>query len=175
MTDVVPTSSPQTALDTSTIPGWGVDADPRNDPTYPYRERTSDDHSGSWPRPERQLADVEILQSIEHKQRPAVVGTSTPPAGLSGALRRLAYRKSESNLVHWMLLIGADRLNVAEGVVQDIGRGRLPNVPGEMGIRAEWQHNKRGLLIKGGVALALVGATAYVLKRRSNGRQTDAH
>jgi hypothetical protein len=145
MTDVVPTSSPQTALDTSTIPGWGVDADPGNDPTYPYRERTSDDHSGSWPRPERQLADVEILQSIEHKQRPAVVGTSTPPAGLSGALRRLAYRKSESNLVHWMLLIGADRpstwlkawsrTSVADGC-RTCGRDGHPG--------REWQHNKRG-------------------------------
>jgi hypothetical protein len=27
-------------VDTSTIVGWGVDADPRNDPTYPYRDRS---------------------------------------------------------------------------------------------------------------------------------------
>jgi hypothetical protein len=173
MTEIAKTSSPPIAVDTASIPGWGVDADAGNDPTYPYRERSSDDHSGSWPRPDRQMADVEVLQSIEHKQRPAVVGTSTPPSGVSGALRRLAYRKSESNLVHWMLLLGADRLNVIEGVVQDLGRGRVPNIPAEMGIRAEWQHNRRGLLIKTGGALALIAATAYVVKRRRARRPGD--
>jgi hypothetical protein len=29
------------AVDTSTIPGWGVDADPENDPTYPIRDRST--------------------------------------------------------------------------------------------------------------------------------------
>src|SRR5690606_40257594 len=45
--------------------------------------------------------------------------------------RRLAFRKSESNLLHWMLLLGADRLNMVEGLVQDLGRGRVPNIPAE--------------------------------------------
>ena len=121
----------------ATLAGWGVDADSGNDPTYPYRDRSHDDHSGTWLRPTQQEPEVEILQSIEHKQRPAVVGTSTQPSGLSGMLRRLAYRKSESNLLHWMLLLGADRINVVEGVLQDLASARVPNVPGEMGARAE--------------------------------------
>jgi hypothetical protein len=115
------------AVDTASIPGWGSDIDPRNDPTYPYRERGSDDHSGQWQRPTTQDAKVEILQSIEHKWRPAVVGTSTPPSGLSGTIRRAAFRWSESNLVHWLLLMGADRVGTFEGVFQDIARGRMPN------------------------------------------------
>ena len=164
MNDIVTSSAPA-AIDIATIPGWGVDADPENDPTYPYRNRAEDDHSGQWQRPAQQQVEVEVLQSIEHKQRPAVVGTSTPPSGVSGALRRLAYTKSESNLLHWMLLLGADRLNVLEGVVQDLGRGRLPNVPGEMGVGAEWRHNKRGLAFKGVGALTLLTG-AYVFKAR---------
>ena len=82
---IVETSA--TAIDTSSIIGWGVDADPRNDPTYPYRDRTKDDHSGEWTRPSQQQPDVEILESIEHKQLPAVFGTSSPPKWISGAMR----------------------------------------------------------------------------------------
>ena len=84
---VVETSA--TAIDTSKIVGWGVDADPDNDPTYPYRERSSDDHSGQWRRPARQEPEVELLHSIEHKQTPAVFGTSSPPKWISGWMRRL--------------------------------------------------------------------------------------
>lgn len=154
-------------VDTATIPGWGVDADPDNDPTYPYRDRSADDHSGQWQRPTQQSADVEILQSIEHKQRPAVVGTSTPPSGLSGVLRRTAFHWSESNLLHWMLLLGADRINVVEGMVQDLAHGKVPNVPAEMGARAEWQHNKAGLAKKLGIGVALAFAAAALSRRRS--------
>lgn len=172
MNDMTSTpTQPRQAVDTAKIPGWGVDADPQNDPTYPYRDRTNEDHSGEWQRPTRQDVEVEILQSIEHKQRPAVVGTSTPPAGLSGAIRRLAFRKSESNLLHWMLLMGADRINMVEGVLQDFGRARVPNVPGEMGMRAGWQHNKRGLALKSVGAVALIGVAAAVLARRNRHRE----
>ena len=115
--------------DRSAIPGSGVDADPENDPTYPYREREKDDHSGERPRPTVQRSDVEILQSIEHKRRPAVFGTSTPPSGLSGMLRRGAFRYSESHLAHWLMLMGADRVNMVEGIVQDLRRGENPQHP----------------------------------------------
>lgn len=154
------TASPSSgAIDPRSVRGWGVDADPGNDPTYPCRDRLQDDHSGEWARPVRQQASVEILQSIEHKQRPAVVGTSTPPTGLSGVLRRLAFRKSESNLLHWMLLLGADRINMVEGVMQDVSHARVPNIPGEMGARAAWQHDRNRFMLKTVVA---VGAVAIL-------------
>lgn len=41
-----------------------------------------------WNRPPLQPRSVEILRSIEHNRLPAVVGTSTPPRGLSGAVKR---------------------------------------------------------------------------------------
>lgn len=153
------------AIDPSTVTGWGVDADPSNNPTYPYRDRAQDDHSGSWQRPTPQKVDVEILQSIEHKQRPAVVGTSTPPSGISGMLRRLAFRKSESNLLHWMLLLGADRINMAEGVAQDLSHGKVPNIPAEWGIKAAWQHNRGPLIMKTFVAAAAIALVATALSR----------
>lgn len=158
-TNLTTAAKPPMVIGPAGIPGWGVDADPVNNPTYPYRDRSKDDHSGTWQRPARQQSRVEILQSIEHKQRPAVVGTSTPPSGLSGALRRLAFRKSESNLLHWMLLLGADRVNMVEGVAQDLRQARVPNIPREMGARAQWRYNKGGFLLK---AALVVGAAALI-------------
>ena len=38
--------------DYSHIKGWGIDADPKNDPTYPMKNRTNEEHKGySWDRP----------------------------------------------------------------------------------------------------------------------------
>jgi hypothetical protein len=63
-------------------------------------------------------------------------------------IRRAAFRKSESDWWHWLMLMGADRINVVEGVVQDLARAKIPNIPAEMGARAEWKHNKKGLVTK---------------------------
>lgn len=159
-----------TELDTSTIVGWGVDADPVNDPTYPYRDRTMDDHSGEWERPSEQQPSVEILQSIEHKQLPAVFGTASPPKWVSGWMRRLAFRRSESNWTHWLLLMGADRVNMVEGLVDDLAHARIPNIPKEMGVPAEWKHNKTGLVRKVTVAAVIGVALFSLVKSRKSDR-----
>ena len=151
-------------VDVSRIVGWGVDADPRNDPTYPYRDRSGDDHNGSWRRPTLQEPKVELLRSVEHKQLPAVFGTASPPRWVSGAIRRLAFRWTESNLAHWMLLMGADRVDMVEGLVEDLARGKVPNIPREMGVPAEWRHNRIGLVKKVAVA-AGIGGALYALAR----------
>jgi hypothetical protein len=153
-------------VDTKAIPGWGIDADPNNDPTYPMRHIEEQTRGLTWTRPDVQQPEVEILQSIEYNRRPAVVGTSTPPSGLSGMIRRLAFRRSESDWWHWLLLMGADRINVVEGVVEDLAHGKVPNIPAEMGIRAEWQHNKKGLATKVGVGVALGAVLVFALGRR---------
>lgn len=167
----VKTRSPH-LVDTSAIPGWGVDADPENDPTYPIRDQ-SNDHglTRNWQRPAIQRPGVEILQSIEHIRQPAVVGTSTPPRGVSGLLRRAAFRYSESNWLHWLILIGADRINVVEGVVDDLAHARIPNIPREMGIRSELRFNKRGFAKKA-MAVGLVSAVTVTLliRRRAKAR-----
>ena len=157
-------------IEPSTVNGWGVDADPENDPTYPYRERQNDDHSGKWIQPAKQITGIEFLQSVEFNRRPAAFGTSSPPSGLSGSLRRLAFRWTESNLMHWMLLLGADRINVIEGVVADLGRAKLPNILGEMGARAEWQHNKVGFAKKAVAVTLVTGLIVSFIRTRSSKR-----
>jgi hypothetical protein len=153
-------------INAATVRGWAVDADPKNDPTYPYRRRERDDHSGEWERPPLQESDLEILQSIEHKRTPAVFGTSTPPSGLSGMIRRGAFRWSESNWMHWLLLMGADRVNVVEGIAHDLSRGKVPNIPAEMGMGAAWRHDKKGVATKVGVTLAVSGLLVLMVSRR---------
>jgi hypothetical protein len=152
-------------VDTSTIPGWGVDANPKNNPTYPMRQIENQERGLNWPRPAQQTPDVEVLRSIEHNRLPAVVGTSTPPSGLSGVIRRYAFRRSESDWWHWLLLMGADRIGVVEGVVEDLAHGKVPNIPAEMGARAEWRHNKTGFAIKTGAALAVCSLLFLTLRR----------
>ena len=45
------------AKDPSQIKGRGVDADPKNDPTYPMKNRSEGEHAGySWERPPQQPA-----------------------------------------------------------------------------------------------------------------------
>lgn len=152
-------------IDPQKVNGWGVDADPDNDPTYPYRARLAKSQGEmNWPRPSLQKFDVEILRSIEHNRPPAVSGTSYPPSGLSGTLRRVAFGYSESDWRHWLVLLAADRINMMEGLFQDLGKGIVPNIPKEMGVRAEWTHNKTGL-IKKGLVLAAVSAVVFAAYR----------
>lgn len=155
--------------DYSQIKGWGVDADPKNDPTYPMKNRNNGEHEGyTWERPPQQPLNVEILHSNERPDVTAVFGTSTPPSGLSGAIRRFAFRYSESSYGHWLPLILADRVNVVEGVLDDLRHGHLPNIPGELGWRAEWKHNRKSLVRRVLVG-ALLPAAATVYLRRGPG------
>ncbi|WP_210526147.1 hypothetical protein [Rubellimicrobium arenae] len=159
------------AIDPATVTGWGVDADPRNDPTYPIRERSGDPGPGKvWDRPTQQHPQVEVLRSIEHNRLPAVVGTSTPPSGLSGMMRRAAFHYSESDWTHWLMLLGADRVNMVEGIVTDLARGKVPNIPAEMGVRAAWKHDRTALVTKAAVTVA-VSALAIALLRQRQHRQ----
>ena len=160
-----------TPKDPSQVLGWGVDADPKNDPTYPMKHRTDGEHAGySWGRPPRQPPTVEVLHSIERSDLTSAFGTSTPPSGASGALRRFAFQYSESSYGHWLPLMLADRVGVAEGVLNDLKNGRVPNVLAERGWKAEWKHDRTGLvrriLVRG---ILFSAAVAYF-----RGRSTDS-
>jgi len=151
------------------VPGWGVDADPENDPTYPMKMHTEGEHEGySWDRPEQQPADVEVLHSNERPNLSAAFGTTVPPSGLSGMIRRAAFNYSENSYGHWLPLMLADRVNMIEGVADDLMRGHIPNIFSEMGMKAEWKHDRKAVITKAAVGAGLLlGAYALVRGLRS--------
>jgi len=146
-------------IDPSQVPGWGVDADPQNDPTYPMKHRTDGEHAGyRWERPAQQPVNVEVLHSNERPNVSAVFGTATPPAGLSGMLRRFAFRYSESSYGHWLPLMLADRVNEVEGFLHDLACGRVPNVLAERGWKAQWTYDRERLVRRMVIGAAVVSA-----------------
>ena len=159
-----------TTIDPSKVKGWGVDADPKNDPSYPMKRRNNAEHAGySWERPVQQPITVEVLHSNERPNVSAAFGTSTPPAGLSGMIRRFAFKYSESSYGHWLPLMLADRINQVEGVLGDLMHGHVPNLPGELGWGAEWKHNRKSLVTRVLVGAAIIAAAAaYARDRRDD-------
>ncbi len=164
--------------DYSHIKGWGIDADPKNDPTYPMKNRLDLEQTGlSWERPTLQPETVEILHSIERPNLTAVFGTTSPPSGLSGMIRRLAFTKSENQYAHWLPLVLADRVNVVEGIIEDIAHGIFPNILAEKGYKGKFKHDKAaaiyriamGTLLTVGAIVLLTGAGKSKKKKKNRG------
>ncbi len=151
------------------IHGWGSDLDLRNRPAVP-KQAPSEVHTLRGDLPPRQVPTVKIHQSIEHDELPPVFGTSCPPSGLSGRLRDFAYTFSEGRLAHWMTLLLADRINVYEGLISDLGRGKVPHPMKERGWKTRITHRtadrlnrRRDRVLAVGAAVALAGLAAYVV------------
>jgi hypothetical protein len=123
------------------IPGWGVDLDPNDRPSVPRLKFDPQATGAHWDFPERQPEKWPRERSVEHEMLPPVFGTSTPPRGLSGLVRRYAYRYSEGRAAHWLLLLGADRINSIECHLVSFGSLRPDNPITQTGIRSEWTHN----------------------------------
>jgi hypothetical protein len=134
------------------------------------KHRNDGEHAGySWERPAQQPITVEVLHSNERSDLTSVFGTSTPPSGLSGMIRRVAFKYSESSYGHWLPLMLADRVGVLEGVLADVERGGVPNVFAERGWKAEWEHNRMSLVRRVLIAVVLAsGAVTYLSTRRSD-------
>ena len=124
------------------IPGWGADLDPQDRPSVP-RERFDPGASGAhWDFPDRQVEKWPRERSIEHALLTPVFGTSCPPTGLSGVIRKYAYRRySEARAAHWLLLIAADRVNSLEANLASLVSRRPDNPITETGILSEFTHH----------------------------------
>lgn len=154
------------------IPGWGMDADPDNDPTYPMKHANGADHERlNYVKAPQQRQDIEIFRSIERPNITRVFGTSTPPSGLSGAIRRYAYKFSEGTATHWMTLILADRVDVIQGKIKDLANGIIPNPWIERGWSAEWKHNRPAFVGRIAVTTLVITAGILLLTRKSRSKK----
>jgi hypothetical protein len=177
---------PRTAPDSEElrrrIPGWGVDLNPANRPSYPKEK--FEITGAHWDFPERQVERQPRERSTEHRFLTPVFGTAQPLHGLSGAVRRYAYTFSEGRAAHWLLLLAGDRIDVLENRVKGLLTGRPDNPITETGVlrelkggayrtrfgqhRADLKHQPIDLVLWAAPYLAIAGA-AYVLARAVSG------
>ncbi len=123
------------------IPGWGADLDPADRPSVP-RERTDLPTGAHWEIPEQQPEQWPRERSIEHARLTPIFGTSCPPRGLSGALRKLAYRRwSEGRAAHWLVLLLADRVDAQESHLRSFATLRPDNPITQTGVLSEATHH----------------------------------
>lgn len=159
-------NSRRSQRDYSHINGWGADLDPKNRPAYPKERTPPRLENVHWDQPEQQPVNMKIYHSTERPGITPIFGTSVPPSGLSGKIRDYAYKFSENDIRRWMLLLFADRINVVEGLGQDLREGHVPNIFGEMGMRAEIKHNPVRMAQKVLIASAAIGLGCYLIGRK---------
>ena len=148
------------------INGWGTDLDKKNRPAVPMERTPPRFIHVPEGQPVQQAQTVEVFCSPERPGITPIFGTAEPPKWLSGAIRRLAYKLPENDLRHWLMLIAADRVNMVEGIAEDLAHGHVPNVLGEMGFRSELRYNPAGLVRKALIATAVVGGIIALRRRR---------
>jgi len=166
----------------SKIPGWGSDLPLERRPGVPREHAPKHGTGAHWDEPEPQRTSVKIYMTTERSEITPVFGTACPPRGLSGKLRALAYGFTEARLAHWLTLILADRVDVIEGMLSDLRRGRIANPFAEMGIFSELRapgahkffpaHERSAKARLTGVfgLAAGVGAVAYFMARSLSNR-----
>jgi len=94
------------------LTGWGADGDPKNRPGVPQE---------TVPEPLTHANTLVRQQTDEPKPfvgpnrfLTPVYSTALPPRGLSGLMRRAAYKMPDYKPQRWMLLLAADRVDVIE-------------------------------------------------------------
>lgn len=132
---------PDTSALVDRIPGWGVDLDTANRPSVPRELPVQPAPGVHWTVPDDQPEHSPRERSNEHAFLPPVFGTSTPPRGLSGAIRRLAYRYSEGRAAHWLILLYADRVASVEAHLASFASARPDNPITETGIASEFSYS----------------------------------
>ncbi|MER7586305.1 hypothetical protein ABTW72_02025 [Micromonospora sp. NPDC127501] len=171
------------------IPGWGVDRDPKDRPSVPQERFDPTLNGAHWEFPERQPEKWPRERSIEHKFLTPVFGTSCPPRGLSGMIRRYSYRRySEGRAAHWLLLLAADRVDVVEGTLASVLTRHPDNPIAETGVRSEFTHHGLSSRLRGkrvdrvhhpldpvlvAAPWVLAAGVAYLALRRVAGRTTN--
>ncbi|HEY0155765.1 MAG TPA: hypothetical protein VGF28_00580 [Thermoanaerobaculia bacterium] len=156
--------------DFRTINGWGVDLDLKNRPMFPKELPSTVTHVRGevkhW-----QVPHDRVHISPEHPNLTPVFGTSAPPHGLSGMLRDYAYNFGEAANRHWLTLMLADRIDVAEHLIGDLLRGRPDNYIKEKGWTAKLKYDpgrNRRIFTLGAIALGAVAVGVAVYKFRDD-------
>jgi hypothetical protein len=150
------------------ILGWGVDADKSVRPNYPMWKIPSEGTGAHWGVPAQQ-PNFKDFVSLERPGPTHVFGSTVPPSGLSGFVRKLAFKKfSEGHWEHWILLLMADRIGIVEGYIDDFAHGVRPKPLIERGWNVDKKFKTRRykkVMTLG--ALAVVGGLFFAINKLS--------
>lgn len=137
-------------MDTQMGPSAGrppaVDARPQARPGVPMEHAPRPAEGVHWEVLERQQPRGVVLKRAGLDRLTPVFGTGQPPRGLSGLLRRAAYRIPDHKASHWAVLMLADRVDVVESGFTDTVQRRP--------------------LLSAGIGLGLVVLTTALLRAR---------
>lgn len=155
------------------VNGWGSDLELTNRGGVPKEMNRDTVLTGFHdPITVKQKPKVEILVTNERGSLTPVFSNSCPPKYLSGMMRRFAFRYSENVLTRWLTLMAADRVNMVEGWVEDIFRGKMPMILPRQEyrtldhlrrIRQQGFKNKQDVVIVAATGIAAVGLAAGVI------------
>ncbi|MCP3098144.1 hypothetical protein LZ198_04540 [Myxococcus sp. K15C18031901] len=121
------------------IPGAAADLDFASRPGVPM-EHSPQPLPGARVPILPQRSDVLVFKHVGRARFPPVFGTAQPPRGLSGLLRKQAYRFPDHLARHWLTLMFADRVDV-------------------------WEHRLRGGLSWGLPVLGVLSLSAWGLRK----------
>jgi hypothetical protein len=96
------------------VPGWGVDAEGERRPGVPAEfkpPRPTGSPPYNYP-PEQATAPKPLVGPL--RALTPVYSTATPVRGLSGWLRKRAYRQPDYHARRWLMLMAADRVDALE-------------------------------------------------------------
>ncbi len=114
--------------DTNAKPALAADENPSDRPGVPQELSPQPLPNAHWLVPEQQTsASTPLVGRGRHLT--SVYSTANPPRGLSGLLRRLAYRVPDYRPRRWMMLVLADRIDVLES-----NPGKLLRAAGAVGL-----------------------------------------
>lgn len=91
-------------------PHWGVDLDPSRRPGVPMQRQPQPWPNTRFPPEPQHGKPASPLHGRPNKKMPPVFGTAEQPHGLSGMVRRWAYRYPDHTPRHWVLLLLGDRV-----------------------------------------------------------------
>ncbi len=110
--EVVQRQSGYQALEATARPAhWGVDRDPARRPGVPMEREPQPWPNARFPPEPQPGRPASPLHGRPNKRMPPVFGTAEPPRGLSGLVRRWAYRYPDHAPRHWMMLLLGDRVD----------------------------------------------------------------
>jgi hypothetical protein len=104
----------------------GIDLDPSRRPGVPRERQPASWPNTRYPPSRQQTAPSVPKHGRPGKRMPPVYGTAVPLHGLSGLVRKTAYRYPDHWARHWTLLLFADRVDSWERRTRRLARVALP-------------------------------------------------